>query len=147
MQVVCGAWMRHSLHLRSLLIKRHFSEHKTLRTPYSSRCWSDCWFSSAELLQVDSGARTRHSLHLRDPLIEQHFSLDANLFLNPDASVAPLCSRRFTAERPTFLHHSGKRDETSPFAMLLLLWCCAFAWALKDSFLSLVTRARSEAFL
>ena len=31
--------------------------------------------------------------------------------------------------------------------MLLLLWCWAFAWALKDSSLSLVTRARSEACL
>ena len=28
--------------------------------------------------------------------------------------------------------------ETSPFAMMLLLWCLAFAWALKDLSLLLV---------
>ena len=32
-----------------------------------------CWFSSEELLQVDSGARMWHSLHQRDPLREPYF--------------------------------------------------------------------------
>ena len=77
----CGALTWHSLHLRSLLIERHFSERETLRTPYSSRCWSDRWFSSEELLQVDSGARTRHSLHLRDPLIRTAFLIRCKSFL------------------------------------------------------------------
>ena len=67
---------RHSLHLRSLLSEQRFSDSKTLRTSYGLRCWSDCLFSSAELLQVDSVARTRHSLHLRDPLFEQHLFPD-----------------------------------------------------------------------
>ena len=90
---------RGSLYLRSLLIERRFSQRKTLRTSYGFRCWFDCLFSSTELLQVNSDARTRHLLHLRDPLIEQHFQLEYNLYefsRIPDASVAPLCSRRFT---------------------------------------------------
>ena len=34
--------------------------------------------------------------------------------------------------------------ETSPFAMLLLLWCLAFAWALRDLFLLLPGHALHE---
>ena len=75
MQVDSVARTRHSLHLRSLLIERHFSEPQPHRTSYGLRCWSDRLFSSEDFLQVDSVARTRHSLDLRSLLIEQHSSL------------------------------------------------------------------------
>ena len=65
---------RHSLHLRSLLIERHFSELQPHRISYGLRCWSDRLFSSEDFLQVDSVARTRHSLDLRSLLKEQHSS-------------------------------------------------------------------------
>ena len=54
------------------------------------------------------------------------------------ASVASRCSRRFRAVWASLPASFGNQSETSPFAMLLLLWCLAFAWAFKDSSLLLV---------
>ena len=53
-------------------------------------------------------------------------------------SSASPCDRRFRAVKTSFVASFDNRSKTSPFAMSLLLWCLAFAWALKDSCLLLV---------
>ena len=63
--IVARMWL--SLHLRSLLIKQHFSEPQPL-------------FSSEDFLQVDSVARRRLLLDLRSLLMEQLSSLTRYCF-------------------------------------------------------------------